>query len=179
MKITTEDCVNYLIHIFPATQAKDWKRRSKKWNSGATIRTFENVATGQTYEVVERNGSIVDANGKPPAPKPETSNAKSKYVYGLATVRTDEVFDNDDTDGFLCVAYRGKYTTDQVEEDVCNMLEELGVIGADETNFEIPKGKKEKVIEALKNNSLIAYDPDFQKYLQKFSETYGWAYDKP
>ena len=47
--MTTEACKEYLVHRFPNTSKKDWKRllRKKKPYTMWNIRIFENKKTGQ------------------------------------------------------------------------------------------------------------------------------------
>lgn len=62
-KITTEDCVEYIMaNLAPDTTEKDWKRISKKkWYDGI-LRQFENRKTGKVVDVFEKAGVITKAS---------------------------------------------------------------------------------------------------------------------
>jgi hypothetical protein len=61
-KITTEDCVAYVVaNLATDSELKDWKRLSKsKWYDGV-LRQFENRKTGRVVDVFEKGGVITKA----------------------------------------------------------------------------------------------------------------------
>jgi len=61
-EVTTEDCVSALVKAKGGSPS-DWKRRSKKKQGDDIVRTFENVKTGETVDVVEKFGQIVFGPG--------------------------------------------------------------------------------------------------------------------
>ena len=193
-KVTSEDCVAWLIqNKFPNTQPSEWKRRSKKRDGNVIVRTFENVVSGQIGEVYEGNGTIVPTPSvgspvfsiTPSAPKQNIASPKSKIVYGWATVRTPD--SEEDLDGYLVVAPRGHYDSDDFDEEadiaISTILINNGFVRSDETNIDIPRGKKAQLQTLLNTDpqlkSLLQYDAGFQKFLSEQEHgPYDFEYDK-
>lgn len=103
----------------------------------------------------------------------------TKYVYGLITVPDPEASAEElqDNDGYIAVALRSDYTSDELDEDINAIWNDL-LCPVDETNFEITKGKTVEEVEAfLKTHSdLIEFDPKFQAFLKENNcgACYGW-----
>lgn len=212
-KVTSEDCVAWLIqNKFPNTHPSEWKRRSKKKADNYIVRTFENITSGQTWDVYEANDAIVPAQIQtllsrtpipsitkqkvanpdspefsiiPSVPKQKVASPKSKIIYGWATVRTPD--SEEDLDGYLVVAprgdYGGEYLDEEADEAMSVILMNNGFMRADETNIEIPRGKKAQLQNLLNTDpqlmSLLQYDAGFQKYLSKHPGPYEFEHDKP
>lgn len=194
-KITTEDCVSWLIqNKFPNSQPSEWKRRSKKNIRGRIVRVFENIQNGTTMEVDESNGTIVEARqvGKltssipnPVSDKPQSTIPKSKIVYGWATKRTPS--SEEDLDGYLSLAPRDDYSSDNFDQEddeiISKILMDNDFMPADETHIEIPRGRKAQLQTLLTTNpqlmSLMQYDNAYQKFLSGYEGTYEFEYDKP
>lgn len=134
-KITTKDCVDYLVKA-TCTEAKDWKR-VRKYKRGTSIsRIFKNRRTGEWMDVVEDDGKII-SSVKLSQPSVDMSKAipdendknemesskdwSGRIVYGRAIddVEEEEVV-------FYCgPETKAGYLSDQCHEDTSRKLETL------------------------------------------------------
>ena len=110
---------------------------------------------------------------------------KTKYICGWATVRTED--SEEEHDGYLILSQRKAFDKDghgdeDIGEDIAVLLQKYGVYGADESSFEIPKGKKEELKTALTNDpqirSLVEYSRAFQKSLVPYDSIYDFEFDR-
>jgi len=171
-KISTEDCVKFLVSYIPKSEAKEWKRRNK-WKDGDFIRRgFENILTGHKWVVTEEAGSIIDA---------------SPYVQGIYNEPKSSVVKKNpnpvyyaihEFDGFMGLSVtdgnhfdKRHCQSDWTPKEVDGELERLGYPGAEDMEAEISFYNEVTDIDDLKmklaSSPVFKFSPAFQKFLQE------------
>lgn len=143
-KITTNDCKNKLVDLFPDTESKDWKRTKKYKNEdGLYCRDFENHISGETATLLESNNQLVLVS------KEQYSFVMYKYDQShfewLVYFGVDEEEEEQD-----CENLRDKITTILSSNNLEDKLDEL-----DAPNYSCDDDNVSKIYKVLVNNGFI------------------------
>ena len=106
----------------------------------------------------------------------------SKYVYATYFTPEDDgkYSEVESYDGYIAIALATDFSSDMLEDDICNALPMFStdpLCVEDETNYSIPKGRKDEALAILAACPLVSHSPDFQAYCKAHSGVYGWKAD--